>query len=154
VKAEFVNAFLDPALNIWKKELGTYLAFDHAEGAKGGAFTTEDMTAIIGVTRQLKGNVFYEFTQETALAVASAMCGEQFTEMTELGLSALGELANMIIGNATIALSAADYVCDISPPVILARGASVTVVDPQIRAYFTSPLGGMSIRVGLSEVKD
>lgn len=109
MRAEFVNAFLDPALSVWKKELGLDLAFDHAEGAKGGAFITENMTAIIGVTGQLKGNVFYEFTKETALAVASAMCGEELGQMNELGLSALGELANMITGNAIIALSAADY---------------------------------------------
>jgi chemotaxis protein CheX len=79
---------------------------------------------------------------------------DEMDEMDEMALSAIGELANMITGNATTALAETNYVCDISPPVLLPKGASVTVTNPQIRAHFDSPLGSMSIRVGLSEVAD
>ena len=153
MKAEFVNAFLSPAMDVWKKELGLELRFKEAV-AVTDVFTTEDLTAIIGVTGKLKGNVFYEMSNQTAMTVAGTMCGMDFTEMDEMALSAVGELANMITGNATIALSDANYVCDISPPVLLPKGASVTVTNPQIRAYFESTLGFMSIRVGLQEVRD
>jgi len=150
MKAEFVNAFLEPAISVWGKELGVELTFGEAE-AVTGVFTTEDLTAIIGVTGKLKGNVFYELSNGTAKTVAEAMCGMEFETMDEMALSAIGEMANMITGNATTALAATNFVCDISPPVLLPRGASVTVSNPQIRAHFTSSLGDMSIRVGLSE---
>jgi chemotaxis protein CheX len=151
MKAEFVNTFLEPAMNVWQKELGIDLTFREAESVNG-TFTTEDLTAVIGVTGKLKGNVFYELSRGTAQTVASAMCGQEFEEMDELPLSAIGELANMITGNATTALSTANYICDISPPVLLPRDASVTVSNPQIRAHFDSSLGSMSIRIGLTEV--
>ena len=151
MKAEFVNAFLTPAIDGWQKELGIDLAFREAE-AVTGVFTTEDLTAIIGVTGKLKGNVFYELSNGTAKSVASAMCGMDFEEMDEMALSAVGELANMITGNATTVLAETNYVCDISPPVLLPKGATVTVTNPQIRAHFDSALGAMSIRVGLTEV--
>ena len=38
---------------------------------------------------------------------------------TEIGLSALGEIANMITGNAATRLAQAGYPCQISPPVII-----------------------------------
>lgn len=153
MKAEFVNAFLSPAMDVFKKEIGLDLTYREGN-AVTGAFTTEDLTAIIGVTGKLKGNVFYELTSTSALAIAGAMCGEEMEEMTEMGLSAIGELANMITGNATIALAEVNYNCDISPPVLLPRGAQVSVTNPQIRAFFDSALGEFSIRIGLVEVTD
>ncbi len=150
MKAEFVNAFLTPALDVWKKELGEDLTY-HGAHSVTGTFTPEDLTAIIGVTGGLKGNVFYELSNATALAVAGVMCGGTFEELDEVGLSAIGELANIITGNATVELAAAQYVCDISPPVLLPRGARVIVTNPQIRASFESAMGTMSIRIGLTE---
>ena len=150
MKAEFVNAFLTPALDVWKKELGQDLTYNGAH-SMSGTFTTEDLTAIIGVTGGLKGNVFYELSNATALAVAGVMCGTTFEELDEVGMSAIGELANIITGNATIELAAAQYVCDISPPVLLSRGAHISVTNPQIRASFESAIGSMSIRIGLTE---
>ena len=114
MKAEFVNAFLTPALDVWKKELGQELTY-HGAHSVAGTFTTEDLTAIIGVAGGLKGNVFYELSNATALAVAGAMCGTTSVgELDEVGLSAIGELANIITGNATVELAAAQYVCDIA----------------------------------------
>ncbi len=150
MKAEFVNAFLTPALDVWKKELGEDLTY-HGAHSVSGTFTTEDLTAIIGVAGGLKGNVFYELSNATALAVPGAMCGTTFEELDEVGLSAIGELANIITGNATIELAAAQYVCDISPPVLLPMGAQVSVSNPQLRASFESAIGKMSIRIGLTE---
>lgn len=150
MKAEFVNPFLNPAMDVWRKELGDELTFSNAELVSGN-FTTEDLTAIIGVTGGLKGNVFYEFSQPTALLVAGTMCGEPIEELDELSMSALGEMANMITGNATIQLSAAGFQCDISTPVLLPKGAAFQTPNPQIRAFFTSAMGPMSIRVSLVE---
>ena len=150
MKAEFVNAFLTPALDVWKKELGEDLTY-HGAHSMGGTFTTEDLTAIIGVTGALAGNVFYELSNEMALAVAGAMCGSPFEELDEVAMSAIGELANMITGNATTELAAVQYVCDITPPVLLLKGTSISVTNPQIRASFESPMGLMSIRIALVE---
>jgi CheY-specific phosphatase CheX len=83
-----------------------------------------DLTAIIGMTGKLKRSVFYEFTNVTSQSIAGTMDG--------MSISAIGELANMITGNATIASSEASYLYGISPPpfpVLLLMGASVTVTN-------------------------
>ena len=106
MKEEYVNAFLSPAKLVWEKELGCALDLIGAE-AVSNQFTTEQITAIIGVSGRLEGNVLYGFSDSTAYAVASQMIGEPVTELDDLGLSALGEIANMITGNAATPLAAA-----------------------------------------------
>ena len=154
MKEEWVNSFLTPAKHVWEMELQDEL---HVAGTDlvSNQFTTDDVTAIIGVSGSLEGNVLYGFSGGTAVAVVSRMMGEEVTTVSdEIGLLALGEIANMITGNAATRLSQIGYPCDISPPVLLPKGATVTVTNPQIRAHFDSPLGSMSIRVGLFEVAD
>ena len=152
MREEFVNPFLSPAIGVWEKELGESLKFSGAR-AVSHQFTTNDITAVIGVTGQLKGNVLYEFSGDTAKGVASAMIGEPLEQMNDIALSAIGELANMITGNAATLLAGAGFVCDISPPVMLEpKGARITLPSgSQIEVQFTSTHGPFNIRIGLAE---
>ena len=77
--------------------------------------------------------------------------GDPIEELDDISMSALGELANMITGNATIQLADAGYKCDISTPVLLPKGAVFHTPNAQIRALFSSGLGPMSIRISLTE---
>lgn len=117
-------------------------------------FTTEDLTAIIGISGKLEGTVLYGFPKDTAKAVVDTMVGDDSEGMTEeLGLSALGEIANMITGNAATKLAAEGYLCDISPPVIIEPMGSrfTTLSGPQILVTFTSDLGALTVRLSLHE---
>ena len=101
MKEQYVNSFLTPAKLVWEKELGDSLELIGAQ-VVSNQFTTDDLTAIIGVSGWLEGNVLYGFSEATALAVVRRMMGEEVdTYRDEIGLSALGEIANMITGNAT-----------------------------------------------------
>ena len=68
-------------------------------------------------------------------------------------LSSLGEIANVITGNAATELAANGFPCDISPPVIIEpRGSTLTsTVCRQILVTFKSDLGLMTARIGLSD---
>lgn len=152
MKEEYVNAFLAPAKMVWEKELNTTLEFVGAK-AVGHQYTTEDLTAILGVSGQLEGSVLYGFGGGTGLAVASAMIGETVTELDDMSMSALGELCNMITGNAATQLSAKGYVCDISPPLIIEPSGSriSTLHGMQIMTSFKSQYGELYIRIALNE---
>lgn len=153
MKEEYVNSFLVPAKLVWQKELGEELVVESAE-AVSHQFTTEDLTAIIGVSGRLEGNVLYGFTEDSALKVVSKMIGEDVPDLqNDLALSALGELANMITGNAATQLAQAGYPCQISPPVIVEpRGSRFTIMgSTQILVSFASPLASLSVRISLRE---
>ena len=153
MKEEWVNSFLTPAKPVWEMELQDEL---HVAGTDlvSNQFTTDDVTAIIGVSGSLEGNVLYGFSGGTAVAVVSRMMGEEVTTVSdEIGLLALGEIANMITGNAATRLSQIGYPCDISPPVIIEPSGSrfTTVGGPQIRVSFSSSLGFFTVRIVLFE---
>ena len=153
MKQEYVNAFLTPAKNVWKTELGQSLEVVSAE-VVSHQFMAEDITAVIGISGSVQGNVLYEFSQVTAEAIVKAMVGEEEVDVRdEIGLSVLGEIANMITGNAATALAKAGYPCNISPPVIFEPAGSrlTTMSGPQIMVTFTSDLGPLAVRIGLYE---
>ncbi len=73
----------------------------------------------IEVTGDLTGEVLYRFPEETTLEIVKCMSGMEFTAVDEFVLSALGEIANIISGNAMTYLSEKDITCDIQPPKIV-----------------------------------
>ena len=118
MREEYVNPFLAPAKLVWEKELNCDLDLEEF-AAVSDEFTTDDVTVVIRVKGLVEGNVLYGFDIETAKAIAGTMMGEDIDELDEIALSALGELANMISGNAATELAAAGFFCQISPPLLL-----------------------------------
>jgi chemotaxis protein CheX len=152
MKQEYVNPFLTPAQMVWQKEFGCPLKIQNAE-AVSNQYTTDDVTAIIGISGKLEGNVLYGFSNDLVKQIVSRMIGEEFNPRDPIALSALGEIANVITGNAATQLAASGYPCDISPPVILEPvGATLTAgVPKQIQVTFESEMGLLRVRVGLAE---
>jgi chemotaxis protein CheX len=78
------------------------------------------VTVIIGMTKGLRGNVAYNMTEATAMAVASAMMGGMtVTQFDELPQSAISELVNMVTANAAIRFEQMGILVDISPPSLI-----------------------------------
>ena len=153
MKEEYVNSFLAPAKMVWEKELGKTLELAKAE-IVSHQFTTEEVTAVIGISGTLQGCVLYGFPEGTADAIVALMLdGEEGSATDEIGLSALGEIANMITGNGATRLAQQGYPCDISPPVIIEPAGSrfTTLSGPQILATFTSDVGPLTVRISLYE---
>lgn len=152
MKQEYVNPFLTPAQMVWQKEFNCPLKIQNAE-AVSHQYTTDDVTAIIGISGKLEGNVLYGFSEPLVKDIIKRMVGEDFEARDPMALSALGEIANVITGNAATQLAASGYKCDISPPVILEPvGATLTAgVPKQIQVTFESEMGILRVRIGLAE---
>ncbi|MCH7970425.1 MAG: chemotaxis protein CheX [Chloroflexi bacterium] len=152
MRQEFVNPFLGPAQMVWQKEFGVPLEVADAK-AVSYQYTTDDITAIIGISGKLQGNVLYGFSDSVSSEVVRRMIGEDVDAHDPMALSALGEIANVITGNAATELAANGYPCSISPPVIIEpRGSTLTSTVPrQILVTFKSELGILTARIGLTE---
>ena len=152
MKEEYINPFLSPAQQVWKKELGHELDLEEFATASD-EFTTEDLTAVIRVKGLIEGEVLYGFDLDTAKAIAGVMMGEDVKELDEISLSAVGEIANIITGNAATILAVGGFFCQISPPVLLQPAKSRFTREPkqQILVVFDSDLGPLHVRIGLEE---
>ncbi len=91
------------------------------------------------------------------VSIINVMLGEDENQISnEMGLSAIGEIANMITGNAATKLAELGYICDISPPVVIEPVGTkfTTVGGPQMLVSFASSLGNLSVRISLFERYD
>jgi CheY-specific phosphatase CheX len=151
MKADFVNAFLDPVVEVWRSKLSSEATFREAEPVTG-TFTTDSLVGVVSVTGNLEGNVFYEFPEATALALATALGAEEKTLMDAEVYALVQEFVRSLAAGIPDALGRSGFRSQLSPPVLLAQGAQVTVTHPQIWAHFDSNQGSMGVRVSVREV--
>ena|SRR5579859_5426308 len=129
MKVEFVNPFLQAASEVLDSELG-------GEAQRGTlrlhktAFTTDEVTALVGVTGMLNGLVLYSMSQATALRIVARVMGQEFAEFDAVAQSGIGELGNVITGRASVLLAEAGYPSNITPPaLVIGAGTMVTTLD-------------------------
>jgi len=116
---------------------------------------SKEANVIIGTTGDLSGSVLYSFPKEMALAMVKIMSGMELKELDSFVLSALGEVANIISGNAMTYLNSGNYRCDISPPhVMLGMTHSLSMAtDAALVIPMLSSIGDFEINVSLAETK-
>jgi chemotaxis protein CheX len=90
-----------------------------------------DVTALIGLSKDLRGNVAYGMNQTTAKNVASMMMGNPVKDLDGMAQSAIAEMANILASNAVMALERDGLSVNISPPALI-TGDKVVVVS-QVR---------------------
>lgn len=150
---QFIRHFIDATEMVLKQVLGTVPDRGRVVIYDGSEVPVSHVNVIIGVTGQVSGQVAYGMGLETAQAIAAAMMGEPQTELTPIGESAIGELANMIAGNAVTLLSREGLKTDITHPSLL-KGDNVQMniqKTQNVLTPFNLPQGQLSMLVGLQK---
>jgi chemotaxis protein CheX len=152
VRVEFVNPFIVAATEVIEAELGASAERGTLRMQKS-AHTTDEVTAVVGVTGRVAGLVMYSMSEETARAIVSRVMGRAFPELDELAQSGIGELGNVITGRAGVLLAEAGYPSNISPPsLLLGREAMVTTLELNRLVFpLETSAGTLEIQVVLKE---
>jgi chemotaxis protein CheX len=131
VKVEFINPFIEAAIEVLQSEIGGDVERGPLTLHKS-AYTTQEVTTLIGVTGAVRGIVLYGMAEKTAKALVSQMVGQVFTELDDLAQSGIGELGNVITGRASILLSENGFSSNIAPPIlIVGAGTMISTLDIQ-----------------------
>jgi len=128
INAKFVNPFIDAGMNVVKQIAGIEVRRGHLS-YKGQPEPSYGVSIIMGVYGHLAGQVVYSMKSEVADKLVDKMLGGNKSpkDRKELFVDTLGELANMITGNATSILSTKqDLALKITTPVI-ATGDNISV---------------------------
>ena len=150
MKVEFVNPFLEAASEVLDAELG-------GEALRGTlrlhktAVTTDEVTAVVGVTGTLQGLVLYSMSQATALRIVSRVMAQEFAEFDAIAQSGIGELGNVITGRAGVLLERAGIRADIAPPMlIVGRGGLMSSLDiPRLLVPLETRVGTIDLQIAL-----
>lgn len=149
--AKFINPFINASLNLFRD-------FMKLTVKTGKPFVLSDpnnlqgVSAIIGLAGDTTGALVLSFSRETAIAMVSRLEGKQYIALGAEILDGVGEMVNIIAGNAKKDLL--DYKIMISLPGII-TGNDYRINWPQgvpvISIPIESDAGSFSINVSIKE---
>lgn len=121
ISPEQLNAFVIPAVEVLEKlarissEVGTLRCHQWA-------IPSDALYIAVGIEGDLNGQVIFQFDPEVVKKVLASLLGTTDSSLTDPeSKDALGELANMIAGNATARLANLGLNTVISPPKVLTK---------------------------------
>lgn len=130
--AKWINPFVD-AVSIILPQMGLQDISQTKVSVKEKSVQSLGVTVLLGITKQVRGNVAYNMPEDTAKYIASTMmCGMPVETFDEMAQSAIGELANMLTATAATKLAEMGFEVDISTPSIsTGDGFSVKISTEQ-----------------------
>jgi CheY-specific phosphatase CheX len=122
MKAEHVNAFLKPAVQVLQKMACTEVKVGKVSrlGQSLGSGEHHHLSIIIGLKGRLSGSVILTAPRPVAVSLAALIVKEPAEEMAEDDVRAImAEVANTIVGNATGLLYDLGFHEGITPPTVV-----------------------------------
>jgi len=144
-----INPFITATLNVL--ETMAFLKVDPGKPyLKKDNVAKGDVTGVLGLTGAANGTIAVTFQEASILTIVSNMFGETMTELNHEIADAVGELANMISGQARKELAEGGrHFKAAIPSVITGKGHSIThyTRGPKIAIPFYTEHGGFTIEV-------
>lgn len=150
---KYINPFISATMHVLKTlastEVETGKPFLKKDNIARG-----DVTGIIGLTGEARGTICVSFTEQSILAIVSKMFGEEVKELNEEIRDAVGEISNMISGQARRTLEEMGKSLTAAiPTVIMGKKHTLSHITsyPIVAIPFSTPNGGFTIEVCLEE---
>jgi chemotaxis protein CheX len=144
---EIAKAFITAANNI----LSTMANITPSAGkpfVKKDPTALGEFSAIIGVTGEHKGSICVTFTREGAISVVQAMLGDDIDNLENDAVDTVGEIANMVSGQARAAIAEKGIVLQGSTPTIITgENHRITHMSksPVMCIPFAMPMGAFTV---------
>ena len=100
MNVEYLNPFLQAAVTVLKTMAFTTPKVGKPFVKGKTPLSQGDVTGVVGLTGVINGSLAVSFSEAAILEVVSNMFGEAFKEMNDEVRDAVGELSNMICGDA------------------------------------------------------
>ena len=119
MKAEHINPFIGASQNVIKMlcNIDTKIGKIHLRSTNN---CYNQVIIIIGLVGKIRGQVSFEMSLDTAKGIASTMMGGMpVDELDDISKSAISEMGNMIMGNASTLFAGNGISIDITPPALI-----------------------------------
>ena len=154
VRVEFINPFVSAVSKTFETMVNLKVTRS-APVLKENQRTLYSVSGIIGLSGGIVGTVILTMPESLALKVASVMLMDDLKTMSPDVMDAVGELTNMVAGNAKSQLE--EYKLSLSLPNVI-YGADMEVHFPEccqpITIPFDTEIGPFAIDVGFSDRKE
>lgn len=130
--AKLINPFIDAFVTVMP-QMGFQNITKSSVTVKEKSASSLGVTVLVGITKQIRGNVAYNMPEDTAKFIASTMmCGMPVENFDDMAQSAIAEMSNMLTATAATNLAALGLETDISTPTVtVGEGFSVKISNEQ-----------------------
>lgn len=109
------------------------------------------VTVLVGFTKEIKGNVAYNMSEDTAKFIASTMMmGMPVATLDDMAQSAISEMSNMLTANAATNLVDMGYETDISTPSISVGETFVVKISSENYLSVLMDLCGHAVEIDIA----
>lgn len=133
---QYIQPFVDVCINVFSEFVGSTITAGKPYFVDKEDNHDWDISAIIGLTGEARGAVVVSMKKELALQITGILTGATHTGMDEEVVDAVGEIVNIIAGNAKRGLEEA-FRLVISLPTIV-KGANHSIQWPNDQARIIS----------------
>ena len=148
--AKLVNPFIDAFTSVMP-QIGFPVPTRTKLYVKEKHAVSLGVSVIVGFTKQIRGSVVYNMTEDTAKFIASTMMmGMPVAEFDAMAQSAISEMSNMLTANAATNLTGMGLEVDISTPNLsIGESFKIKISDAQ---YLTveMDLGGHLVELDIA----
>lgn len=150
MRAEYINPFYQAIIDVFKVMLNLGLKRGEIKAVEE-LVPVSEANVVIGVTGDLRGSLLYSFPRNMALEMVNIMAGMEMKTLDAFVSSALGEVANIISGNAVTYLSQQELSCDISPPQVFVgtNGSLSMSTEKAVVLPLITDIGTLELSVSL-----
>lgn len=152
MQVKYINPFIQATSNLFTEYMGIPLKAEKPHVLPDPQQLME-VSGIIGLAGETVGAVVLSFSRETAIAVVSKMAQTKFSALGAEVIDGVGELVNIIAGNAKQGLN--EFRVEISLPGVV-TGQSYQIHWPAgipvVAIPFESELGKLSVNVSLRDM--
>ncbi len=150
MRTEYVEAIFSATVKVFSNML--QLVVDRGEvQIREDFFAGNKVNISIGVTGDLKGMIVFSFPEEMVLEIVTQMAGMEINQLDKFVTSAIGEMANIISGQAMSNFAQSSSMCDIIPPqVTIGDDISITMMADQVLTLsLQTTIGDFELHVSL-----
>lgn len=151
INAEYINPFLEAASVVFKSILNV----DLRRGKliiKENPIPSLDVAIIIGITGGVTGEIVYSMSYQMVYKIAEVlMPGLSEEQMMNEYKDIVGELANMITGNAMNLFASTGKVIDMTTPTVIdGKNFNITMIkQTTLGITLYSPMGQLEMNIAL-----
>jgi chemotaxis protein CheX len=130
---QYIQPFIDVCINVFKEFLGCKLTAERPYFIESHSVDEWDVSAIIGLTGEARGAVVISMKTDLALRLTDTLTGTKHYSLDDEVVDAIGEIINIIAGNAKKGLEEAFRLVISLPTIIEGNKHSVKWPNNQAR---------------------
>jgi chemotaxis protein CheX len=130
---QYIQPFIDVCKNVFKEFVGAELTVDRPYFSDKDAVNQWDISAVIGLTGEAKGAVVVSMKESLAVKLTDILTNTAHKEIDDEVVDAIGEIVNIIAGNAKKGLEEAFRLVISLPTIVQGTGHAIKWPNAQTR---------------------